>query len=112
MKAPCVTFSPMFHWTDSKIRVHAAHCVLALRLTSLLHRKARAAGVPGGLDALVETLADLKLVHSRPTPHAGHGVSGSPGFSGGAAVREATSRGDAVFAQSHHRLSTDSTGNA
>ena len=29
---------PMFHWTDSKIRVHAFYCVLALTLTSLLQR--------------------------------------------------------------------------
>ncbi len=25
-----VSFSPMFHWTDHKIRVHAFYCVLAL----------------------------------------------------------------------------------
>jgi hypothetical protein len=28
-------WSPMFHWTDSKIRVHAFYCVSALTLTSL-----------------------------------------------------------------------------
>ncbi len=67
MKDPhFVTFAPMFHWTDQKIRVHAAYCVLALLLASLLHREARAAGFPGGLDALVETLADLKLVVDLP----------------------------------------------
>lgn len=32
-------WSPMFHWTDSKIRVHAFYCVLALLLTSLLQRE-------------------------------------------------------------------------
>jgi hypothetical protein len=63
-----VTFSPRFHWTDSKIRGHAAYCVLALLLASLLHREARAAGFAGGLDALLETLADLKLVVDLPTP--------------------------------------------
>src|SRR6266566_2332055 len=31
-------WTPMFHWTDSKIRVHAFYCVLALTLTSLLQR--------------------------------------------------------------------------
>ena len=25
-----MSFSPIFHWTDPKIRVHVAHCVLAL----------------------------------------------------------------------------------
>jgi len=69
MKDPhFVTFSPMFPWTDQKIRVHAAYCVLALLLASLLHREARAAGFSGGLDALLETLADLKLVVDLPTP--------------------------------------------
>ena len=32
-------WSPMFHWTDSKIRVHAFYCVLALLVTSLLQRE-------------------------------------------------------------------------
>ena len=31
-------WSPMFHWTDSKIQVHAFYCVLALMLSSLLQR--------------------------------------------------------------------------
>ena len=69
MKAPhFVTVSPMFHWTDSKIRVHEASCVLAWLLASLLHREARAVGFAGGLDALLETLADLRLVVDRSRP--------------------------------------------
>jgi transposase len=32
-------WSPMFHWTDSKIRVHAFYCVLALTLSSVLQRE-------------------------------------------------------------------------
>ena len=32
-------WSPMFHWTDSNIQVHAFYCVLALLLTSLLQRE-------------------------------------------------------------------------
>ena len=68
MKDPqFVTLAPMFPWTDQKIRVHAAYCVLALLLASLLHREAQAAGFSGGLDARVETLADLKLVVDLPT---------------------------------------------
>ena len=31
-------WQPMYHWTDSKIRVHAFICVLALTLSSLLQR--------------------------------------------------------------------------
>lgn len=69
MKDPhFVTFRPVFHWTDQKIRVHAAYCVLALLLAALLQREARAAGFTGGFDALVETLADLQLVVDLPTP--------------------------------------------
>lgn len=35
----CVAWRPMFHWTDSKIRVHAFYCVLALTLAALLRRE-------------------------------------------------------------------------
>ena len=41
---------------------------MALPLASLLHREARTAGFAGGLDALLETLADLKLVVDLPAP--------------------------------------------
>ena len=41
MKNPhWVSFSPAFHWTDQKLRVHVFYCVLALLLSSLLQRKA------------------------------------------------------------------------
>lgn len=67
MKDPhFVTFRPVFHWTDQKIRVHAAYCVLALLLASLLHREARAAGFTGSFDALMETLSDIRMVVDLP----------------------------------------------
>ncbi len=34
-----VGFSPMFHWTEPKIRVHVFSCVLALALAHLMRRK-------------------------------------------------------------------------
>ena len=69
MKDPrFVTFRPVFHWTDQKIRVHAAYCVLALLLASLLHREARTAGMTEGFDTVLETLADIKLVVDLPAP--------------------------------------------
>lgn len=69
MKDPhFVTFRPVSHWTDQKIRVHAAYCVLALLLASLLHREARAAGITAGFDTVLETLADIKLVVDLPAP--------------------------------------------
>ena len=43
MKDPLVvSFSPMFHWTESKIRVHAFYCVLALTVARLMARETRA----------------------------------------------------------------------
>jgi transposase len=51
-----VGFSPMFHWTDSKIRVHVFYCVLALAVAHLMRRQAH----QGGLDLSVrELLANL-----------------------------------------------------
>jgi len=34
-----VRWTPMYHWTDSKIRVHGFSCVMALLFLSLLHNK-------------------------------------------------------------------------
>ena len=39
-------WSPMYHWTDSKIQVHAFYCMLALLLTSLLQRELARKGEP------------------------------------------------------------------
>ena len=36
---------PMFHWTDSKIRVHALYCTIALLLRGLAWRRVRQQGV-------------------------------------------------------------------
>ena len=46
MKDPkVVSFSPMFHWTDQKIRVHVFYCVLALTVARLMVREADRAGL-------------------------------------------------------------------
>jgi transposase len=34
-----VSFSPMFHWTDQKIRLHVFYCVLALAVAKLMARE-------------------------------------------------------------------------
>lgn len=63
MKDPqWVTFSPAFHWTDQKLRVHAFYCVLALTLSSLLQRKAAHAGLHLTIPALFEQLTDVTEV--------------------------------------------------
>ncbi len=40
-----VSFSPMHHWTDQKIRVHVFTCVLALAVAHLTRRQAHQAGL-------------------------------------------------------------------
>ncbi|NNM86900.1 MAG: IS1634 family transposase [Phycisphaerae bacterium] len=66
-------WSPMHHWTDSKIRVHAFTCVLALTLTALLQRTLHEKGIDlsmprmyGLLGAIRETLV---IYPRRPGEH-------------------------------------------
>jgi transposase len=61
MKDPhVVSFSPMHHWTDSKIRVHVFYCVLALAIAHLMRREARNAGLPMSVRELLNTLAGIQ----------------------------------------------------
>jgi len=53
-------WSPMFHWTDSKIRVHAFYCVLALTLTSLLQRALHQKGLDVSLTRMMEALGGIQ----------------------------------------------------
>jgi transposase len=55
-------WSPMFHWTDSKIRVHAFSCVLALTLTSLLQRELHTHGIDLSLANMMEQLGAIKEI--------------------------------------------------
>ena len=52
-------WSPMFHWTDSKIRVHAFYCVLALTLSSVLQREVWNQGEPLSINRLLEELGGI-----------------------------------------------------
>jgi transposase len=61
MKDPkVVSFSPMFHWTDSKIRAHVAHCVLALMTARLMVREAAGAGMAMSVRELLRTLGGIE----------------------------------------------------
>jgi len=61
MKDPTVvSFSPMFHWTDQKIRVHVAHCVLALMTARLMVREADHAGIHMSVRELLSTLGGIE----------------------------------------------------
>jgi transposase len=53
-------WSPMFHWTDSKIRVHAFYCLLALMLTSVLQREVWHKGEPLSINRLLEELGGIQ----------------------------------------------------
>jgi hypothetical protein len=61
MKDPhVVSFSPMFHWTDQKIRVHVAHCVLALMTSRLMVRQAAGAGMKMSVRELLGALGGIE----------------------------------------------------
>ena len=53
-------WSPMFHWTDSKIRVHAFTCVLALTLTSLLQRCLHQKGIDLSMPRMYDLLGGIR----------------------------------------------------
>jgi transposase len=55
-------WSPMFHWTDPMIRVHAFYCVLALTLTSLLQRTLHQRGIDLSLSRMMELLSAIQEV--------------------------------------------------
>jgi hypothetical protein len=55
-----VSFNPMFHWTDDKIRVHVFYCVLALALARLMRREAANAGLDMSVRELLGTLGEIE----------------------------------------------------
>jgi hypothetical protein len=58
----------MFHWTDSKIRVHAFTCVLAFTLSSLLQRTLHQGGIDLSLPRMFELLGGIRqtlVIHPR-----------------------------------------------
>ncbi|CAN5712259.1 hypothetical protein BH24ACT5_BH24ACT5_16400 [soil metagenome] len=61
MKDPhVVSFAPMHHWTDQKIRVHVFYCVLALTVARLMTRQAHHAGLAMSVNELLTTLAGIQ----------------------------------------------------
>ena len=61
MKDPdIVSFSPMFHWTDQKIRVHSFYCVVALIVARLMRREAGHAGISISVTELLDTLGGIQ----------------------------------------------------
>lgn len=61
MKDPhIVSFSPIHHWTEQKIRVHTFYCVLALAIARLMARHTGQAGTAMSVHQLLTTLAGIQ----------------------------------------------------
>ena len=54
-----VSFSPMHHWTEQKIRVHVFYCVLALAIAHLMRRTADQAGLHMSVRELLAELGGI-----------------------------------------------------
>jgi transposase len=54
-----VSFSPMHHWTDQKIRVHVFYSVLALTIAHLMRREAERAGLHMSVRELLGELSGI-----------------------------------------------------
>ncbi len=60
MKHPLfAAFSPAFHWTDQKLKVHAFYCTLALALVHLIEREARRTGIEDGAQQILRQLSEI-----------------------------------------------------
>ena len=55
-----ISFSPMHHWTEQKIRVHVFYCVLALTIAHLMRRHADQAGLHLSVRELLHQLATIE----------------------------------------------------
>jgi transposase len=55
-----VSFSPMHHWTDQKIRVHVFYTVLALTVAHLMRRTAEHAGLHMSVRELLHELSGIQ----------------------------------------------------
>jgi transposase len=55
-----VKMDPAFHWTDSKIRVHALTCMIALLLVKLSHRRAIMNGYDKGIETFMQELRGVR----------------------------------------------------
>jgi transposase len=70
------SFSPAFHWTDQKLRVHAFYCTLSLMIISLIERQIRHAnieldGLPLGPKLAMRLLTEVHEVTSIYPPAGG-----------------------------------------
>jgi transposase len=53
-------WGPMYHWTDSKIRVHAFYCMLGISLLQYVHRQSQTAWPGLTVEQLIEQLSPIQ----------------------------------------------------
>jgi transposase len=53
---------PMYHWTDTKIHVHALYCTIAVLLRAIIMRRVRLAGHTWSLKRVFDALNEIKEV--------------------------------------------------
>jgi hypothetical protein len=53
-------WGPIYHWTDSKIRVHAFHCLLGISLLQSIHKQAQAAWSGIRMEKLIDELRQIQ----------------------------------------------------
>ena len=94
-------WEPMFHWTDSKIRVHTLYCVLALILGSLLQRRVAQNGLGLSLPSLFKALSDIQEVTNI------YPAAGKPGSPGRPRVRTILTEMDATQQALYRLLDLD-----
>jgi len=62
MNSTLISFTPIYHWTDQKIRVHAFMCVLALLLLNLLERELSMKGLNLSLSKIIHQLERIREI--------------------------------------------------
>lgn len=55
-----LSWGPMHHWTDRKIRIHAFYCMLGISLLQYLHKQAQKAWAGISVEQLIEELEQVK----------------------------------------------------
>jgi transposase len=61
---------PMYHWTDSKIKVHGLYCTIALLIRALVFRRIRKAGLRLSMNRVLSELdARREVVNIYPRRH-------------------------------------------
>ena len=55
-----LSWDPMHHWTDRKIRIHAFYCMLGISLLHHVHKQAQAGWADLSMEQLLEELEQIK----------------------------------------------------